>query len=155
MVFAAIPFLFAVACVLVIVERARGKSPVPTPRVPGRIPLEETPLPLVVVFMLVLGSIGVAIGCFAYQGILQRQHCKEWARTGQYEVAEGTIADYQLRKGSSSFRIAGQAFDLLNVYAGFTGRFNVAGAESKSLRNELPVRLAHRDGFILRIEIAR
>ena len=154
-VFTVIPLLFAIACLLVIAERARGKSPVPGPRVPGRIPLEETPLGLVVLFMLGLGAIGVFLASLSYQGFRQRQRCQEWARTGQYQVTEGKVADYQHRKAGAFFRVADASFELLNRSAGFTGRFNSPGAESGSLREGLQVRLAHQDGFILRVEVGQ
>jgi hypothetical protein len=58
-------------------------------------------------------------------------------------------------RGGSRFRVGGMSFDLLNCSAGFTGRFNAPGAAGSSLRDGLQVCLAHHEGFILRIEIAR
>ena len=58
-----------------------------------------------------------------------------------------------LPKGGSSFRIEGVPFGLLNRSVGLTGQFNVPRDAQGELRDGLRVRLAHRDGFILRVEI--
>jgi hypothetical protein len=150
--FSLTPLLLAIACLLVILERA-GKAPVTTPRFPGRIPLEEMPVPLLVVCLLALSSIGVCLASISYQGFMQRQRCKEWACAGQYQVTEGTVADYQLPRGGARFRVADASFDLIDRSAGFTGRFNAPGARHGTLRDGLQVRLTHREGFILRVEI--
>jgi hypothetical protein len=152
--FAAVPLLLAIVHVLEIRERVRGLPRGPAPRVRGTIPLEAVPLPLVIVSFLVLGSAGVLLASLTCEGFVQRQRCREWARGGRCQVTEGTIADYHYRKAGSSFRVGDQSFDLLNPSAGFTGPFNAPGAGKGSLREGLQVRLTHREGFILRVEIA-
>src|SRR5262249_41903619 len=143
--FTVVPFLLAIACILEIVRRVRRKQPTPTRRVTGRIPLVMTPLPVVVVFVVVLGFAGVYFAAQMYQGFVQRQRCREWVRTGQCQIVEGTIVDYHYRKAGSSFRVADQSFDLLNAPTSFTG---------SSLANGMQVRLTHREGSALRVEIA-
>jgi hypothetical protein len=108
-----------------------------------------------VFFMLVLGSVGVFLASLSYEGFMQRQRCWEWARTGQYQVTEGKVADYQYRKTGSRFRVADAHFDLSGRSVGFTGHFNASGAGHDSLRDGLQVRLTHEEGFILRVEIAK
>jgi hypothetical protein len=88
-----------------------------------------------------------------YEGFAQLRQCQEWLQAGQYHVTEGSIANYQYRRAGASFRVADSPFDILDRSAGFTGRFNVPGAPQVSLRDGLQVRLAHREGFILRVEI--
>jgi hypothetical protein len=154
LVFTSVPFLFAIALLLEIIERVRGKRSVPTSRMAGRITLKATPLPLVIVFLLVLGAVGVFLASKMYEALMQRQRCQEWARAGECQSTEGTVADYYFRKGGSSFRVADQSFELVHNAAGFTGRYNVPRDAEGSLRNGLRVRLAHRDGYILRVEIA-
>jgi hypothetical protein len=152
--FTVVPLLLAIACGLEMLERIRGKARVPMPRVPGRINLKATPFSLVVVSFLVLASAVVFLASRTYEGYMQRQRCREWTRTGQYQVAEGTITDYQFRKAGARFSVAGLSFELLERSAGFTGRFNVPTRAEGSLRDGSRVRLAHREGFILRLEIA-
>src|SRR5262249_29669257 len=116
--------------------------------------VEGAPWVVVIVLFLLTSCLGVFLASYTYEAFVQRRRCQEWARAGQYQVTEGTVADYQYRKAGPRFRVAGVSFDLLNGSAGFTGRFNVPGAAEGSLRDGLPVRLAHREGFILRVEIA-
>jgi hypothetical protein len=143
--FTVVPLLIAIACILEIIRGVRRKQPAPAPRVPGGIPLVMTPLLVILVFVVVLGFAGVYFALQTYQGFVQRQRCRERVRTGQYQVVEGTIADYHYRKAGSSFRVADQSFDLLNAPTSFTG---------SSLANGMQVRLTHREGTVLRVEIA-
>ena len=155
--FASVPLLCAIVCILEIVERLRGKppEPMPVPRVFGRVPLRAAPLPFLLLFILLFGSASVFLASQLYKAVVQQNQCQEWVRAGCYEVTEGSITDYNFQKGGSSFRVAGVPFDLLPLSVGFTGRFNAPGTAGGSLRNGLQVRLAHREGFILRVEIMR
>jgi hypothetical protein len=108
---------------------------------------------MLMVAIALLGFFGLFIASKTYEGFVQRQRCKEWAQAGDYQITEGTVADYQYRKAGPRFRVAGSSFDLLDRSAGFTGRFNAPGAAEESLRDGLPVRLAHHGPFILRVEI--
>jgi hypothetical protein len=153
-VFATVPLLLAVASFLEILKRVQRKQ---SPSAPGhRVSgLEAAPFVLVLVLFLFTGSVAAVFASLTYDGFMQRQRCKEWARAGKYEITEGTVTDYQYRKAGPAFRVAGLSFDLLDRSGGFTGRFNVPGATQDSLREGLPIRLAHQEGYILRVEIAR
>jgi hypothetical protein len=151
--FATVPLLLALVCLLEIVERVRGRRPLPRPT-PGCISLEATPLGGLIVSFVLLGGFGVFFASNTYEAFAQRKQCQEWIRAGQYQVAEGTITDYYFRKGGAHFHVAGVSFDLLNCSAGFNGRFNVPRDAEGSLGDGLRVRLTHQDGFILRVEIA-
>jgi hypothetical protein len=153
--FTTVPCLLAIVCILKIIRRVRGGRALSAPRVPGRISLEATPLALVIAAFLIPASDGVFLAWQTYEGFMERQRCRELARAGQGQVTEGTIADYQYRKAGARYTIASVSFDLLERSAGFTGRFNVPGAGHVSLCDGLGVRLTHREGFILRDEIAR
>jgi hypothetical protein len=153
--FASVPLLIAVACIVECVERLRGKPPVPmpAPRVFGRIPLAATPLPMLILFIALCGVGAVFFGSLTCGAFVQQRQCQEWVRLRTYQVTQGTISDYHFRKAGANFRVAGVPFDLLPRSVGFTGRFNVPRDAEGSLRDGLRVRLAHRDGFILRVEI--
>jgi hypothetical protein len=153
--FTSVPLLIAIGCLLELAERVRGKPPVPmpVPRVFGRIPLGAAPLPFLILFILLFGFGALFFALLTHRAFVQERECQEWVRSGKYQVAEGTITDYHFRKGGSSFRIEGVPFDLLNRSVGFTGRFNVPCDPQGELKDGLRVRLAHRDGFILRVEI--
>jgi hypothetical protein len=152
-VFALVPLLLAVVCFLEILRRVRGRQLSPMPS-PGRVSLTATPSAIVIVLFLLMGGITVVLAWQTYEGFMLRKQCREWVRAGQHQVTEGTITDYQERKAGPAFRVAGVSFDLLNRSAGFTGRFNVPDAAERSLRDGLHVRLAHEDGFVLRVELA-
>jgi hypothetical protein len=150
---AIVPLLLALVCCLEIVERLRGRRYLPAAtRGPG---LETSPLSVLIISIIVLGFSGFFLASKLHEGLLGRRQCQEWAEAGAYLVTEGTVADYQYRRAGSSFRVAGSSFDLLERSAGFTGAFNVPGAGHDALRDGLLVRLSHRDGFILRVEIGR
>jgi hypothetical protein len=145
--------LFASASFLEIVARVRGKSISPI-RIPGRANIADLPLTVVTVIGLLLVFLAVLCASYTYKVFALWKDCQKWDRAGQYQTTEGTVTDYHFRKAGSSFRVGAQSFDLLNFSAGFTGRFNVPGAPQGSLSDGMRVRLAQREGFILRVEIA-
>jgi hypothetical protein len=147
-----IPLLFCIACCLELVGRVRRRQVSGTPAVPRS--LEAAPGSVVVISILILGFFGLFAARKTYEGFAQLRRCQDWVQTGQYCVTEGTIAECQYRKAGPRFHVADSTFDLLDRWAGFTGRFNVPGAAPVSLRDGLRVRLAHREGFILRVELA-
>ncbi len=153
-VFATVPLLLAVASLLEILQRVRRKQAISTPghRASG---FAAAPFVLVLVLFLFTGSVGAVFASLTYDGFMQRQRCKEWARAGKYQLTEGTVTGYHYRKAGPAFRVAGLSFDLLDRSAGFTGQFNVPGVTLDSLREGLPIRLAHQERYILRVEIAR
>jgi hypothetical protein len=146
--------LLSIVCILEIIARIRAKWPVPTPGDSGRAAVGLKPLSFVIMIFLVLVSAVVFIASETYQGYIQRQRCQEWSRTGQYQVTEGTIANYQFRKAGVRFSVTGLTFDTLERSVGFTGRFNVPTVTPDSLQEGMRVRLAHHEGYILRLEIA-
>jgi hypothetical protein len=91
----------------------------------------------------------------------QRQ-CREWVRTGAFEVVEGRVSDLsppdrvrRPRHPRIDFRVGGVPFSYRYGQlgrGGFQGTFTAADAQAIS--EGLPVRIAHRDGRILRIETA-
>jgi hypothetical protein len=150
--FAIILLLAAVASFLEILERVRVSQTPPRKCRPGTIVV----FPLAVVIALFLATAGVSmlVARGTYEAFVLREHCHEWVQAEQYQVTEGIVADYEYSKAGPRFRVAGLPFDLLDTSAGFTGRFNIPGSEAGELRDGLRVRLAHREGIILRVEIA-
>jgi hypothetical protein len=147
-----VPLLLGLASCLEIVERLRGRrSALAACR--SRT-IEALSMPMLIVSTTVLGLFGLFIASKAIEGFLSRQQCQEWAEAGAYQVTEGTVADYQYRRAGSSFRVVDSSFDLMGRSAGFLGGFKSTGARHDSLRDGISVRLSHRDGYILRVEIA-
>lgn len=96
-VFVVVPLLLAAACFLEILERLkrlRGRPCSPRPERPVDS-LELAPFAFVIILFLLMGSVGVFFVSQTYEAFVQQKQCQEWCRTGQYEVVEGTIADYQ------------------------------------------------------------
>ncbi len=150
--FAVLLSLFTFACLIEIRERLRGNSE-PRIRTPGRASMRDLPLAAVVGFTLLMLCFTTLLARDTYDGYSQRLRCREWAQDHQFQVTEGTISDYEYRKAGPRFSVANMVFDMANRSAAFSGRFNFP-AHEESLRNGLHVRLAHRDGYILRIELA-
>ena len=153
LVWVILPLLFACMAFLEIVQRLRGKSTAPM-RVPGRANMVDLPFAVATAIGLLMVVLAVLCASFTYKAFALWKQCQAWERAGEYRITEGTVADYNFRKAGSSFRVGDQSFDLLNAYAGFTGRFNVPGAPQDSLADGMRVRLAQREGLILRVEIA-
>jgi hypothetical protein len=88
--------------------------------------------------------------------IVEQGRSKEWLRTGEYDTMEGEIADCRLSRngGAHRFRVQGVVF-VCDKAGGFHGTFTVTDAPPHSavLCNGTRVRVAHREGHILRIEI--
>ena len=119
--------LFAGAIFLEIVERVHGKSN-SSMRVPGRGNVADLPLAVVAAVGLLIVVLAGLCASYTYQVFAQQKQCQAWDRAGDFRITEGTVADYDFRKAGSSFRVADQHFDLLNVSVGFRGRFNVRRA---------------------------
>lgn len=147
-----IMLLSTVACMLEIRERLRGKSDKGV-RIPGRANVRDLPIAAVIGLGLFMMCLTVLLASYAFNGYAQRQHCRDWAQANEYQITEGTIGDYWYRKAGPRFNVGAMSFDLAHQAAGFSGNFNVPSRE-ESLHNGLHVRLAHRDGYILRVEIA-
>jgi hypothetical protein len=111
------------------------------------------------------GGLFIVIGVWlvatrTYPAYLENQRCKEWARRGDYQTAEGPITDFARGPGREpliSFRAGETSFTYRwndSSKGSFHGSFTAPGTEGLRLRGGLMVRVAHRDGVILRIEIA-
>jgi hypothetical protein len=88
-----------------------------------------------------------------YPEYVEEQRCKEWARSGDHQTVEGPITDF----GGGGFRIGEASFKYSRKYpdkGGFRGKFTAPQTEGLRLRPGLRARVAHREGRILRIELA-
>ena len=113
---------------------------------------------------LVVGVVLIAVGVAVvvtdtYPAYLVQRQCREWVKAGDYQTAEGPVTDFRVENGKSPprhFQVAGLPFTYrmsTNDGGGFRGTFTAPGAEDRRLANGLQVRIAHRDGRILRIEV--
>jgi len=149
---ATVVILLSVASFLEVRERMRGRRASAAPGHRGSITVLH--FGVVIGLSLTLGGLGVFFAWYTGEAFVQRQLCRKWAQTADYQITEGTVTDYQYRKAGPSFRVAGWSYDLINATAGFGGRFNVPGAPEGDLRDGMRVRLSQHAGFILRVEIA-
>jgi hypothetical protein len=78
-------------------------------------------------------------------------------RTGDYKVAEGRVENFiavpSYGKGDESFDVEGVHF----AYSGYiiTAGYNTYASHGGAIRAGLPVRIAYKEGEILRLEVAR
>jgi hypothetical protein len=94
-----------------------------------------------------------------YPAVVENLRFREWVRNGEYETVEGTITDHSLGRkyNDSHFRVADVRFTYNrtdNSKGSFRGQFTAPGTQGLRLENGMRVRIAHREGRILRIEIA-
>jgi hypothetical protein len=94
-----------------------------------------------------------------YPAYLENRRFQEWVRQGDYQTVEGAVTDYSLGRkyGSAGFRVGDVRFTYPRMghsKGSFRGQFTAPGTESLRLENGVKVRVAHREGRILRIEIA-
>src|SRR5262245_61209985 len=102
--------------------------------------------------------LALVVGGLAFAGLQslmfrQQQRCKAWAHAGQYIVVEGTVSNYERSRNILRFSVADTTFSCANRFGGYWGEFTAPGASQDALRNGLRVRINHREGYILRIEI--
>jgi hypothetical protein len=112
----------------------------------------------------VVGGIFVAVGITLVAGktwptFHHQQQCRDWARCGDYQTFEGVVTGFQSGKSKSPthFRVGDVPFTYGGYEptdGGFRGRFTAPDSQDLKLRDGMAVRIAHRDGRILRIEIA-
>ena len=88
--------------------------------------------------------------------LYQHVRCTAWARSGDFEVVEGPVTQFQPRarweKGSESFTVKGVTFSYGRAdlgKGGFRDQFGPGGP----LREGVRVRVSHREGRILKLEI--
>jgi hypothetical protein len=107
------------------------------------------------VLLVPIGAWGVASR--TCPALLDQRQCKAWARAGDYQTVEGSITHRGGSKSSMYFQVAGVDFTCTwdnPRTGGFCGDFTAPGEKALLLLNGLPVRVAHWDGRILRLEVA-
>jgi hypothetical protein len=112
----------------------------------------------------VVGGLFICIGTWmaateTYPLFADQRQCKDWARAGNYQMAEGRVTGLIRERGRNQpthFKVGSADF----TYHGFqpwTGGFHgvcmAPDAQDLCLREGLPVRIAYYDGRILRIEV--
>jgi hypothetical protein len=95
-----------------------------------------------------------------YPAYLENERFKEWVRLGDYETIEGVITNYSMGRkyGSAGFQVGDIRFTYPRMdhsTGSFRGQFSAPGTEDLKLENGMKVRIAHREGRILRMEIAK
>ena len=103
--------------------------------------------------------VGMAFLVFAWKAVdafWEQSRCRAWAETGQYEITEGRTTDYQRygKPSSEAFRVGDFAYHGSAGRAGYCGRFTASEEGANTLRDAVSVRVSHRHGCILRIEVA-
>jgi hypothetical protein len=113
----------------------------------------------------VVGGVLIAVGVIVvagttYPAVRDQRRCREWLRAREYRTATGVVTALRRDAGKYPpwhFRVGATDFTYRGYNArtgGFRGEFTAPGADRLTLRDGLPVRIAHRDGRILRIEVA-
>ena len=102
------------------------------------------------------GIIGLCLVNVEYNAVADQWQSKEWLRAGQYDTVEGVIADCRPSRngGAHRFRVQEIVF-VCDKAGGFRGTFTAPDAppSAEALRNGARVRVTHREGRVLRIEI--
>ena len=110
-----------------------------------------------VVFTITWGVFwGVVGGLVNLNAFLKQSECQKWLRTGDYIVTEGIVekfdpAPYSGHK-NESFELNGYRFE----YSDFDrskGCFNNTSSHGGPIYEGRKVRIYHKDGIILRIEV--
>jgi hypothetical protein len=129
--FASVPLLVAIVCIAGLIARVCGKprEPMLVPRAFGRFSLGAVPVPFLILFILLFGFAGVFFASVTYGAFVQERQCQEWARSGQYQVTEGTITDYHSRKGEGTKKLPHRPV-YVKVFA--VGEPRLAGANNGS-----------------------
>jgi hypothetical protein len=111
--------------------------------------------------LLVPPVLVLVFGWVLCRPVVEQWRARAWAGAADYEVTEGTVTGLgHSHKGGTHFRVAGVPFryyppaDPEAEGGVFRGRFTDPGVPADALRNDLPVRIAHHGGVILRLEIA-
>jgi hypothetical protein len=116
---------------------------------------------------LVVGGVLVAVGGLVLINetipvIRDQRKCRAWLLSREHETVEGTIVSFKREAGSftapSHFQVGETKFEVRirpPRAGGFRGSFTAPGTEGLRLKDGLNVRIACRDGRILRVEVAR
>jgi hypothetical protein len=109
---------------------------------------------------LIVWLIGWATGVVLGGGNVLYQHfrCAAWARAGDFEVVEGQVTDFRplakREKGSERFTVQGNTFSYSSANLG-QGGFRYEFGPDGLLHEGSQVRISHREGRILKLEIQR
>lgn len=97
-------------------------------------------------------------GCGVGNVLTQHIRCLNWAKNGDFEVAEGEVRDFKPMPehghAQESFTVSGVRFS----YSDFdlsSGGFNNASSRGGPIRDRLYVRISHHDGRILKLEVRK
>jgi hypothetical protein len=97
-----------------------------------------------------LGSVG--FGNIYYQ----HSQCMQWARSGDYQMVEGPIVNFKeyTRGEGERFSVGNVHFEYSSYDLSVCG-FKHFGNKGNPIQDGLQVRIAYRDGKILKLEIAK
>jgi hypothetical protein len=116
----------------------------------------------------VVGALFIAVGAWlvltrTLPRYREQRQCQAWLRSGEVETVEGVIRDFDpatksggRHKPYTDFRVGDARFSYAGwepKVGGFQGDFTDPAASDLRLRDGLPVRISHREGRILRIEV--
>jgi hypothetical protein len=112
---------------------------------------------------LLIGPLFTALALYVlatdtFPGYVDQRRCREWARQHAYETVEGPVVGFRRDAGknvTTHFKVGEIAFSydaMLSKKGGFQGEFTVL--TPIKLRDGPHVRVAHREGRILRMEVA-
>jgi hypothetical protein len=109
-----------------------------------------------VIMWLIAWTTGTVLG----GGNVLFQHFRSaaWARSGDFDVVEGRVTNFQPlakgKKGSERFTVKDITFSYSSANLG-QGGFRYEFGPDGLLEEGVPVRLSHRDGRILKLEIGK
>lgn len=112
-----------------------------------------------VLFMSLWLAFWICGGIFGVSNVvIQQVKCINWAKSGEFEVVEGEVRDFKPMPAhghtNEVFTVSGVRFSYSD-YDLSRGGFNNATSHGGPIREGLPVRIAHRDGRILKIEVRK
>jgi tetratricopeptide (TPR) repeat protein len=98
---------------------------------------------------------------FAIRFARDQARCMAWRRSGEYTTTEGTVSGYEKRSSGGrgwftvTFRVGGEAFALESNSArgGFRLESPQGAEDTEFLADGVRLRVMHRDGRFLRIEV--
>jgi hypothetical protein len=112
-----------------------------------------------IIFMIVWIAGVLLLGGLGSSNVIhQYVQCKRWSESRDYSLVEGTVTNFHPMPKSGHdterFTVEGVKFE----YSDFDlskGGFNNTASHGGPIREGLPVRIAYRDGRILKLEIGK
>jgi hypothetical protein len=105
---------------------------------------------------LILWSLGVVVG--GGNVLYQHFRCAAWARSGNFDVTEGQVTEFRplakREKGNESFTVQGLTFSYSSSNLS-QGGFRYELGPDGLLQEGSQVRISHREGRILKLEIQK